>query len=193
MQVSDAFSGGYKVCRFRSKHLRAVIQWSCRGGRVDERDLASVGRGREREREREMYPRTTWGKQGMTEEKRKSLFITKGSNFSATYQLLHPCGSYLQRLSEPIWWKARIKVTCTLFTSLHRNTYAWDRRCHWESHSTFLQCFLHHGLKHSHFPVRSIQLLPESLFSSNLLYSMADADFAGHISPKRMFWGFFLL
>lgn len=178
MQVSNEFSGGYEVCRFRSKHLRAVIQWSSRGGRVDES-------------EREMYPRTTWGKQRMTEEKRKSLFITKGSNFSATYQLLHPCGSYFQRLPEPIWWKAGIKVTCTLFTSLHRNKYAWDRRCHWESHSPFLQCFVHHSLKHSHFAVRAVQFLLESLFSSNLLYSTADADFVGHISPKRMF--FFLL
>lgn len=44
--MSDEFSGGYEVCRFRSKHLPAVIQWSSRGGRVDERDLASVARER---------------------------------------------------------------------------------------------------------------------------------------------------
>lgn len=100
------------------------------------RNLASV------ERESETYPRKTWGKQRMTQEKRKSLFITKGSNFSATYQLLHPGGSYFQRLPEPIWWKAGInRVTCTLFTSLHSNKYAWDRRCHRESHSPFSSVF----------------------------------------------------
>lgn len=50
----------------------------------------------------------------------------------------------------------------------------------------FFQCFLHHSLrKHSDFDVRSIQFHPESLFSSNLLDSTADADFVGVHVPKE--------
>lgn len=36
------------------------------------------------------------GEKRMTKQRRKSLFVTKGSHFSATYQLLHPRGSYFQ-------------------------------------------------------------------------------------------------